>query len=418
MNARAKDISDQALEAQMRELRNDFPILSQQVNGKPLVFLDSAASSQRPQSVIDAVVDYETQAHANVHRGVHTLSHRATERYEGAREKVRAFINAANTEEIIFTRGTTESINLVANSFVAPGLQSGDEIVITHLEHHANIVPWQMLCERTGAQLRVAPVNADGSVEADAVIELFTARTVMVAVSAVSNALGTILPLEAIISAAHERDLPVLVDGAQAVPHSDVDVQALDADFFAFSAHKMVGPTGVGVLYGKRALLEAMPPWQGGGDMIAEVRFDGTTYNELPYKFEAGTPNISGVVGLGAAIDYLSSIGMDRIARYEGILLDYLQARLDEFDDIRIVGRAPHKAAVASFVMDDVHPHDLGTIVDHYGVAVRTGHHCAMPIMQFFDVPGTARASLAFYNHREDIDVLVEALAIVRKMFK
>ena len=418
MNARAKDISDQALEAQMRELRNDFPILSQQVNGKPLVFLDSAASSQRPQSVIDAVVDYETQAHANVHRGVHTLSHRATERYEGAREKVRAFINAANTEEIIFTRGTTESINLVANSFVAPGLQSGDEIVITHLEHHANIVPWQMLCERTGAQLRVAPVNADGSVEADAVIELFTARTVMVAVSAVSNALGTILPLEAIISAAHERDLPVLVDGAQAVPHSDVDVQALDADFFAFSAHKMVGPTGVGVLYGKRALLEAMPPWQGGGDMSAEVRFDGTTYNELPYKFEAGTPNISGVVGLGAAIDYLSSIGMDRIARYEGILLDYLQARLDEFDDIRIVGRAPHKAAVASFVMDDVHPHDLGTIVDHYGVAVRTGHHCAMPIMQFFDVPGTARASLAFYNHREDIDVLVEALAIVRKMFK
>ena len=418
MNARAKDISDQALEAQMRELRNDFPILSQQVNGKPLVFLDSAASSQRPQSVIDAVVDYETQAHANVHRGVHTLSHRATERYEGAREKVRAFINAANTEEIIFTRGTTESINLVANSFVAPGLQSGDEIVITHLEHHANIVPWQMLCERTGAQLRVAPVNADGAVEADAVIELFTARTVMVAVSAVSNALGTILPLEAIISAAHERDLPVLVDGAQAVPHSDVDVQALDADFFAFSAHKMVGPTGVGVLYGKRALLEAMPPWQGGGDMIAEVRFDGTTYNELPYKFEAGTPNISGVVGLGAAIDYLSSIGMDRIARYEGILLDYLQARLDEFDDIRIVGRAPHKAAVASFVMDDVHPHDLGTIVDHYGVAVRTGHHCAMPIMQFFDVPGTARASLAFYNHREDIDVLVEALAIVRKMFK
>ncbi|MFK8051754.1 MAG: cysteine desulfurase [Woeseiaceae bacterium] len=418
MNARAQDMSNADFELQMRELRSDFPVLDQDINGKPLVFLDSAASSQRPKAVLDAIAHYETHDHANVHRGVHTLSHRATDSYEGAREKVRAFINASSTREIIFTSGTTESINLVAQSFLGASLNAGDEIVVTHLEHHANIVPWQMLCDRTGAKLLVAPVEDDGEVIAEKVTDLLSDKTRLLAISAVSNALGTVLPLSDIIPIARAKHIPVLVDGAQAVPHSNVDVQALDADFFAFSAHKMAGPTGVGVLYGREALLDAMPPWQGGGDMIEEVRFSGTTFNELPYKFEAGTPNIAGVVGLGAAIDYLQTIGMDNIARYEGLLLDYLHEQLNACDDIRIVGRAKHKAAVASFLMDDVHPHDLGTIVDQFGVAVRTGHHCAMPIMQRFEVPGTARASLAFYNHREDVDALMDALDGVRRLFR
>lgn len=418
MSARAEDLQDDTFEQSMRHWRADFPILHQEINGKPLVFLDSAASSQRPQAVIDAVSHYESTDHANVHRGVHTLSHRATDLYEGAREKVRQFLNAASTREIIFTSGTTESINLVAQSFLGNSLNAGDEILVTHLEHHANIVPWQLLCERTGAVLKVAHVEDNGDVMPESVISLFSDKTRLLAISAVSNALGTILPLDKIIPAAKAAGIPVLVDGAQAVPHSNVDVQALGADFFAFSAHKMVGPTGVGVLYGREAVLEAMPPWQGGGDMIDEVRFDGTTFNELPYKFEAGTPNISGVIGLGAAIDYLNTIGMDNIARYEGLLLDYLQERLIDCGDIRIVGTAANKAAVASFLMDDVHPHDLGTIVDQFGVAVRTGHHCAMPIMQRFEVPGTVRASLAFYNHREDVDALIDALDGVRKLFK
>lgn len=417
MSARAKDMTDTEFEREMRAYRDDFPILDQQVNGKPLAFLDSAASSQRAQPVIDAMLHYETHDHANVHRGVHTLSQRATASYEGAREKVRGFLNAASEREIIFTRGTTEGINLVANCFAAQRLQAGDEIVITHLEHHANIVPWQMLCERTGAVLKVAHVEDDGSVLPASVTGLFSERTKLLAISAVSNALGTILPLSDIIPAAKARDIPVLVDGAQAVPHQAVDVQALGADFFVFSAHKITGPTGIGVLWGREALLDAMPPWQGGGDMIETVSFDGTTYNTLPYKFEAGTPNIVGAVGLGAAVDYLQSIGMDRIARYEHLLLDYLTAQLEAEGDIRIVGTAPEKAAVVSFLMRDVHPHDLGTIVDHHGVAVRTGHHCAMPIMQRFDVPGTARASLAFYNNRADIDALIESLATVRKLF-
>ncbi|MEL6868645.1 MAG: cysteine desulfurase [Pseudomonadota bacterium] len=405
------------LEQQMRALRGDFPALHQSVNEHPLVFLDSAASSQRAQPVIDAVTHYETHDHANVHRGVHTLSHRATSAYEGARETVRDFIGAASINEIIFTRGTTEGINLVAQSFVAPRLKAGDEIVITHLEHHANIVPWQMLAATHDITLRVAPVNDDGSVDTNAVIELLNERTVMLAISAVSNALGTILPLGDIIPTARAAGIPVLVDGAQAVPHSHVDVVALDADFFVFSAHKMCGPTGVGVLYGREALLDAMPPWQGGGDMIREVSFAGTTYNDLPYKFEAGTPNISGVVGLGAACDYLSAVGMQRIADYEHWLLEQLTTRLQPMDDIRIVGTAPRKAAVVSFVMRDVHPHDLGTIVDQKGVAIRTGHHCAMPVMDRFDVPGTARASMAFYNTLEDIEALVAALDVVRRMF-
>ena len=364
------------------------------------------------------MTDFYSRYNANVHRGVHTLSQRATEHFEGAREKVRAFINAASTREVVFTRGTTESINLVAQCFAAPRLRPGDEVLITHLEHHANIVPWQMVCERTGAKLVVAAVEDDGSVPAGNVTGKFSARTKLLAISAVSNALGTVLPLEDIIPAARSAGIPVLVDGAQAVPHQPVDVQALGADFFAFSAHKMVGPTGIGVLWAREALLDAMPPWQGGGDMIEHVTLENSTWNTLPYKFEAGTPNISGAVGLGAAIDYLQSVGMENIARYEHLLLDYLTGRLEAEGDIRIVGTAPGKAAVVSFLMDGVHPHDLGTIVDHHGVAVRTGHHCAMPIMQRFDVPGTARASLAFYNNRADIDALIDALATVRKLFK
>jgi cysteine desulfurase/selenocysteine lyase len=410
--------SDAAFEARMRALRADFPILDQDINGAPLVFLDSAASSQRPASVIDAVANYDRHDHANVHRGVHTLSQRATEAFEGARDKVRRFINASSTREIVFTRGTTESINLVANSFLRPRLLPGDEILITHLEHHANIVPWQMLCEQAGAVLKVAHVEDDGSVDPEAVIALMGERTKLLAISAVSNALGTVLPLGEIIPAATERGIPVLVDAAQAVPHATLDVHALGADFVAFSGHKMLGPTGIGVLYGRESVLERMPPWQGGGDMILEVRFDGTTYNELPYKFEAGTPNISGAVGLGAAIDYLNAVGMENVSRYESMLLRELDARLDAEGDIRLVGTAPNKAAAASFVMNDVHPHDLGTILDHQGVAIRTGHHCAMPVMQRFGLSGTARASLALYNHREDIDRLIDALAVARRMLQ
>ncbi|MEO1595521.1 MAG: cysteine desulfurase [Pseudomonadota bacterium] len=418
MSANPQQVHEDQFERDMMRYRADFPALAQEVNGHPLAFLDSAASSQRAQPVIDAVTHYETHDHANVHRGVHTLSQRATERYEGARESVQRFINAASTREVVFTRGTTESINLVAQCFAGPKLGAGDEVLITHLEHHANIVPWQMLCERTGAKLVVAHVEDDGSVPAENVTGKFTDRTRILAISAVSNALGTVLPLSEIIPAAKAADITVVVDGAQAVPHQRVDVQALGADFFAFSAHKMVGPTGIGVLWGREALLDAMPPWQGGGDMIETVTLEKSTWNTLPYKFEAGTPNISGAVGLGAAVAYLERVGMDNIARYEHLLLNALTEQLEAEGDIRIVGTAPGKAAVVSFLMDGVHPHDLGTIVDHHGVAVRTGHHCAMPIMQRFDVPGTARASLAFYNNRDDIGALIASLATVRKLFK
>ena len=418
MSAHPEHVQDDAFERDMARYRADFPALAQAVNGHPLAFLDSAASSQRAQPVIDAMLHYETHDHANVHRGVHTLSQRATDSYEGAREKVRGFINAASTREVIFTRGTTASINLVAQCFAEPRLGPGDEVLVTHLEHHANLVPWQMVCERTGARLVVAHVEDDGSVPAENVTGKFSERTKLLAISAVSNALGTVLPLDEIVPAAKAAGIPVLVDGAQAVPHQSVDVQALGVDFFAFSAHKMVGPTGIGVLWGRESLLEAMPPWQGGGDMIETVTLEKSTWSRLPYKFEAGTPPIAAAVGLGAAVDYLAAIGMDNIARYEHVLLGDLTAKLEAEGDIRIVGTAPGKAAVVSFVMEDVHPHDLGTIVDHHGVAVRTGHHCAMPIMQRFDVPGTARASLAFYNNRADIDALIGALPTVRKLFK
>jgi cysteine desulfurase/selenocysteine lyase len=397
--------------------RADFPALQQTINGHPLVYLDSAASAQMPASVIETIANYQRHDHANVHRGVHTLSHRATDAYEAARDKVQAFINAASRSEIVLTSGTTESINLVAQSYCRPLLGAGDSVLISHLEHHSNIVPWQMLCEQTGAELRVVPIDDVGQLDMRALTTLFDETVRFVAIAHVSNALGTINPVGDIIALARTRNVPVLLDGAQGVPHMAIDVQDLDCDFYAFSGHKMYGPTGVGVLYGRESLLEAMPPYQGGGDMILEVSFDGTIYNELPYKFEAGTPNISGVIGLGAAVDYLQSLGMADIARHESELLAYLMTALQKIDGIRLIGTAAHKASVQSFMLDDIHPHDLGTILDHQGIAIRTGHHCAMPVMQHFGVPGTARASLGLYNNRDDIDRLVGALGKAQQMF-
>ena len=397
--------------------RDDFPILDQSLNGYPLVYLDNAASSQSPTAVIEEVARYHREDHANVHRGVHTLSHRATDLYERAREAVRRFINAEASRQIIFTRGTTESLNLVAQSYGAASLSEGDSIVLTQLEHHSNIVPWQMICERTGATLKVAPVTETGEVTAESVIDLLDESVRLLAIAHVSNVLGTVLPLDEIIAAARERDIVVVVDGAQAIPHMPVDVQALDVDFYTFSAHKMFGPTGIGVLYGKESLLDSMPPWQGGGAMIQEVRFDGTTYNELPYKFEAGTPNISGAAGIAAAVNYLEQVGMDNVEAWVDGLLRYLTERLAKQDGVRLIGTAQHKASVQSFLLRDVHPHDLGTILDHQGVAVRTGHHCAMPLMEHYGLPGTVRASLGLYNNRDDIDRLVAALAKADEIF-
>ncbi len=399
------------------DVRDDFPALAQSVNGNRLAFLDSAASSQLPASVIEAVAHYQSHDHSNVHRGVHTLSARATDAYEGARDKLVGFINAGSRAEIVLTKGTTESINLVAQSFVRPRVGPGDRIVITHMEHHANIVPWQLVCEQTGAELAIAPIDERGQLDLDALYELLDERTRMLAIVHVSNALGTINPVAEICREAAKRGIPTLVDGAQGVPHSSVDVQAIGCDFYAFSGHKMFGPTGTGVLYGRESLLDAMPPYQGGGDMILEVRFDGTVYNELPYKFEAGTPNISGIVGLGAAVDYLDSVGMEAIARHEEALLGSMTSRLETIEGIRLIGTAEHKASVQSFVVDGIHPHDLGTLLDQQGVAVRTGHHCAMPVMQFFDVPGTARASLALYNREDDVDALIDALGTAIRLF-
>jgi cysteine desulfurase/selenocysteine lyase len=410
MSASAKAVS-------AADWRADFPALHQSVHGQPLVYLDSAASAQQPAAVIDAVSRYQREDHANVHRGVHTLSHRATEAYEGARDKIRDFINAGSRTEIVLTSGTTEAINLVAQSFCRPRLHSGDKILITHLEHHANIVPWQLVCEQTGAELVVAPINDKGEVELSALLDLIDDKVFLIGIAHVANALGTVCPIEKVIEHARQRGIPVLVDGAQGVPHLDVDVQALGCDFYVFSGHKMFGPTGTGVLYGREELLESMPPWQGGGDMILEVSFDKTIYNELPYKFEAGTPNISGVIGLGAAIDYLQSIGMANIACYEQDLHDYMVAELKKVDGIRLIGEARHKASVQSFLLDDIHSHDLGTILDHQGVAIRTGHHCAMPVMQYFGISGTSRASLAFYNNHDDVDRLIAALGKAKEIF-
>jgi len=397
-------------------IRRDFPILARTVRGGPLSYLDNAASSQRPRAVIDAMSRYYEQSHANVHRGVHWLSQEATDLFEGAREKVRRFINARSTREIIFVRGTTEAINLVAQSYGRTQFGPGDEILVSWLEHHANIVPWQMLCQQTGATLKVAPITQSGEVDFDAFEALLSARTKLVALAHVSNALGTVIPVHRFIAAARARGVPVLLDGAQAVPHMKVDVQALDCDFYAFSSHKMCGPTGIGVLYGRESLLAAMPPWQGGGDMILAVSFEKTVYNSLPYKFEAGTPAIAEAIGLGAAIDYLEALGMERIAAAEHELLVYANERLATIPGLRFVGTAPEKAAVVSFTLDKVHPHDLGTILDSEGVAIRTGHHCAMPVMDFYGLPATARASFAFYNTRAEIDRLVGALHTAREM--
>ena len=399
-------------------LRADFPILAQRINGKPLAYLDNGASSQRPRAVIDAERRYAEEMHANVHRGVHTLSQRATDAFEASRERVRRFLNARSGREIVFTRGTTESINLVAQSFVRPRARPGDQILITHLEHHANIVPWQMVCAATGAVLRVAPIDRRGEVDLDAFRALLSERTLLVAVAHVSNALGTVLPVRDIVALAHARGVPVLIDGAQAVPHLPLDMQALDCDFYAFSGHKLYGPDGIGVLYGREALLESMPPWQGGGDMILSVSFTGTTYNQLPFKFEAGTPHISGAVGLAAAIDYVDGVGLARIAAWEQELLGHATLRLGAIDGLTIIGTARHKASLVSFVVDGVHPHDLGTILDQEGIAIRTGHHCAMPAIEFFGVPATARASFAFYNTRDEIDRLAATVAAARAMFR
>jgi cysteine desulfurase / selenocysteine lyase len=397
--------------------RRQFPILSRMVHGKPLVYLDNGASAQRAQPVIDAVDDYERRHHANIHRGVHTLSQEATALYEGARDKIARFINARSRSEIIFVRGTTEAINLVAQSYARPTLEAGDEVLITHLEHHANIVPWQMVCEQTGARLVVAPMDAQGEVHLDAVVSLMNPRTKILACAHVSNALGTILPVRRIVAAAKARGIITLIDGAQAISHLPVDVQDLGCDFYAFSGHKMYGPTGVGVLYGREQLLDRMPPWQGGGEMILTVTFAKTTYNALPNKFEAGTPNISGGVGLGAAVDYLSSLDLQAAHAHEGALLHHATAVLGKIPGLRLVGTAPDKASLVSFVVNGVHPHDLGTILDEDGIAVRTGHHCAMPVMDYFKLPATARASFAFYNRFDEIDRLGAGIERARKMF-
>jgi len=394
----------------VQSVRKDFPILSEKVYGKPLVYLDNAATSQKPRSVIDALLYFYERDCSNIHRGVHALSERATRKYEDARVKIQQFINAADHREIIFVRGTTEGINLVAYTYGREHVQEGDEIVVSHMEHHSNIVPWQILCEEKGARLRVAPINDRGEIVLEQYEQLLNPRTRLVSVAHVSNALGTVNPVREMIALAHRRNIPVMIDGAQAVPHMHVDVQELDCDFYTFSAHKMFGPTGVGILHGKARFLEEMRPFQGGGDMISSVTFEKTIYNRIPYKFEAGTPYIAGGIGMGAAIDYLNSIGMDAIAEYEHGLLSYGTDALLTVPGLKLVGTARDKASVLSFTLDGIHPHDIGTVLDQEGIAIRTGHHCAQPVMDRFGVPATARASLAFYNTREEIDQLVAGL--------
>ena len=391
-------------------IRRDFPILSRTVRGKPLVYLDNAATTQKPRQVMDALNDYYRRYNSNIHRGVHTLSEQATGAYEAARGKIRAFINAASDKEVIFTRGTTEGINLVAQSYGRSRLAPGDEIIVSEMEHHSNIVPWQLLREQTGAKIKVIPINDAGELMMDEYAKLLSDKTRIVAVAHVSNALGTVNPVSAIAQLAREAGAVVVLDGAQGAPHEKIDVQALDCDFYAFSGHKLFGPTGIGALYGKQALLEDMPPYQGGGDMIKMVTFAKTLYNDLPYKFEAGTPYIAGVIGLGAAVDYVSEVGMERIADYEQALLRYAAAEVGAIAGVRLVGTAKERAGALSFVVDGIHPHDLGTLLDHEGVAVRTGHHCAMPVMERFKIPATARASFAFYNTFEEVDKLRAAI--------
>ncbi|HEV2351102.1 MAG TPA: cysteine desulfurase [Terriglobia bacterium] len=399
------------------KIREDFPVLKQQVNGKPLVYLDNAATSQKPQSVLDALDHYYTRDNSNVHRGVHELSQRATKAYEDARVKAQHFLNARESREIIFVRGTTEAINLVAMTYGRKNFGAGDEVIISALEHHSNIVPWQILCEEKGAVLRVIPMNDAGELLLEEFEKLLNQRTRIVAVAHVSNALGTINPIGKIIEIAHRAHVPVLIDGAQAAPHIKIDVQGLDCDFYTLSSHKLFGPTGIGVLYGKAALLEAMPPYQGGGDMISSVTFEKTLYNVIPYKFEAGTPNIADVIGFGAGIDYVNRVGLENIAAYEHTLLTYATEQLTKIPGLRIIGTAKEKAAVLSFVLMGIHPHDAGTILDQEGIAVRTGHHCAQPVMQRFGIPATTRASLAFYNTKEEVNALVVGVKKVTEIF-
>ena len=399
------------------KIREDFPILKQLVNGKPLVYLDNAATGQKPQAVIDALVNYYTTANSNVHRGVHTLSQRATDAYEGARSKVRQFLNAAADREIIFVRGATEAINLVAQTWGRANVGPGDEIIISAMEHHSNIVPWQILCQETGARLKIVPINDAGELLLDEYEKLLNSRTKLVSIVHQSNALGTINPVEQIVELAHRQGTPVLLDGAQSVAHIPVDLARLGCDFYVFSGHKLYGPTGIGVLYGRAELLEEMPPYQGGGEMIRSVTFEKPLYNTIPNKFEAGTQNIAGSVGLGAAIDYVANLGMDNIAAYEQELLAYGTGRLSEIGPLRLIGTARHKGSVLSFVMENAHPHDVGTILDVEGIAVRTGHHCTQPLMDRFGVPATVRASLAFYNTKEEIDALVKGIDRVIEVF-
>jgi len=397
-------------------IRADFPILKQQVRGKPLVYLDNAATSQKPQAVINAIHHFYLDECSNIHRGVHTLSERATAAYEQARRKVQRFVNAADAREIVFVRGTTEGINLVAQTYGRKHLQAGDEVLISAMEHHSNIVPWQLLCEEKDARLVVAPISDRGELLLEEFERLLNPRVKFVSVTHVSNALGTINPAERIIKLAHGRNIPVLIDGAQAAPHLKVDVQELDCDFYAFSGHKLYGPTGIGVLYGKAGLLEAMPPYQGGGDMISSVTFEKTIYNSIPFKFEAGTPNIAGAIGLGAAVDYVARIGVENAASYEQELLFYATERISQIPAVQVIGTAREKVSVLSFVVEGVHPHDAGVMLDQEGIAIRTGHHCAQPVMERFNIPGTIRASLAFYNTKEEIDALVTGIEKVKEV--
>jgi cysteine desulfurase/selenocysteine lyase len=401
----------------INKIRSDFPILSRKVNGQPLVYFDNAATSQTPNQVIDVITDYYTRLNSNIHRGVHKLSQEATEAYEGARKKIQQHFNAAHTHEIIFTAGTTESINLIASGYSSM-LKKGDELVISALEHHSNIVPWQMLCEKTGAELKVIPMTQKGSLDINILDSILSNKTRLVFVNHVSNALGTVNPIKEIITKAHNVGAEVLIDGAQACPHIKADLQSLDVDYYVTSAHKLCGPTGVGMLYGKEALLNKLPPYQGGGEMIATVTFEKTTYADLPHKFEAGTPNISGGIAFGAALDYMNDIGFEAISAYEAELLDYATTALKELPGLKIYGEAPEKTSVISFNIEGIHPYDIGSILDQMGIAVRTGHHCAQPIMDYFEISGTIRASFSFYNTREEVDRLIEGLRKAMKMLQ
>jgi cysteine desulfurase/selenocysteine lyase len=402
----------------VEKIRRDFPILASRVYGKPLVYLDNAASTQKPASVIDAIQQYYTTEHSNVHRGVHYLSELATQKYETARVKVQKFLNAGSEREIIFVRGATEAINLVAATYGKKNLKPGDEVLITGLEHHSNIVPWQMICEENGAHLRVVPIDDNGDIILDEFNRLLSGKTKIAAISHISNALGTVNPVKQMIEMSHRKGVPVLIDGAQAVPHLRVDVRDLDADFYVFSSHKVFGPTGIGILYGKTQLLESMPPYQGGGDMIKSVTFEKTIFNDIPYKFEAGTPHIEGAIGLGAAIDYLNLFDWNRVQEYEQALLQFAEEEISAIEGLKIIGTAKEKAGVISFVLEGIHPHDIGTILDREGIAIRTGHHCAQPVMQRFGIPATARASFAFYNTREEVQALVRSIQKVKEVFE